>query len=169
MPQRVGAREVATMTGLSMRMIQRRAREIPGVARLLGIYTFDAEEIRRWAEAGAPLPDVPISEAEIIARDLQPRLLSPWRASCRVYFIQDGGMIKIGISLNPNSRLSQLQRSAARPLTLLGHIAGDRDLEQAIHEKFKRQRVRGEWFKATRAVRTFVAEAIAYAAAANPG
>ena len=42
-PSRIRARDVARLTGLSLRMVQRRAAagDIPGAAQLCGIWTFD--------------------------------------------------------------------------------------------------------------------------------
>ena len=47
-PERIGTREVARMTGLSQRVVQQRAPQIPGSARLFGKWTFDRARLRRW-------------------------------------------------------------------------------------------------------------------------
>jgi len=63
-----------------------------------------------------------------------------------VYFLQCDDRIKIGIARNPPRRLRKLQTGNAGELKLLAVIAGDADLERAIHEKFESARVFGEWF-----------------------
>jgi hypothetical protein len=52
-----------------------------------------------------------------------------------VYFIKavPSGNIKIGYSLNPQSRMAQLQTGSFERLELLGWIHGDMALEQEIH------------------------------------
>jgi Meiotically Up-regulated Gene 113 (MUG113) protein len=69
-----------------------------------------------------------------------------------VYFITDGEYIKIGISNNVKSRLSGLQTSNPKKLSLLSSIecpdstyAGE--LERTLHERFSESRASGEWFK----------------------
>lgn len=65
-----------------------------------------------------------------------------------VYFIQQGsgGPIKIGCSGNPVQRMAQLQTAQSEPLSLLGHVVGDRADERAVHEQFSHLRLNGEWF-----------------------
>ncbi|KKK96635.1 hypothetical protein LCGC14_2660780, partial [marine sediment metagenome] len=43
-----------------------------------------------------------------------------------------------------------LQTGNSRKLTLIGAIKGPIDLERALHKYFKRNRIRGEWFTATK-------------------
>ena len=70
-----------------------------------------------------------------------------------VYFVcnPDSNAIKIGIAKNVRRRLTSLQTSSPAELELLGTIkARDeiaaRKLEQSLHNKFDRERIRGEWF-----------------------
>ncbi|MGE3292321.1 MAG: helix-turn-helix transcriptional regulator [Geminicoccaceae bacterium] len=74
-PARIRAREVARLTGLSLRMVQRRAAagDIPGAAQLCGIWTFDAAAVRAWISA---------AEATVAARSapvMRPRIVSAER------------------------------------------------------------------------------------------
>lgn len=64
-----------------------------------------------------------------------------------VYFLTDGKFVKIGLSKNPLKRIKQLNTGNSTKLYMLGWIEGDRQLEQALHRKFKR--VNGEWMEAT--------------------
>lgn len=70
-----------------------------------------------------------------------------------VYFISDNlGHIKIGIAKDPSERKKDLQ--TANPMKLqiifLMHVNDynhARILEKELHEKFKKDRLQGEWFK----------------------
>jgi len=66
-----------------------------------------------------------------------------------VYFIQRGetGPIKIGVSTNVAGRLRTLEARFSEPLVLLGTLPGGADLEQALHARFRDQRIEGEWFR----------------------
>lgn len=72
-----------------------------------------------------------------------------------VYFIQsggDGGLIKIGVTTDPQLRLKRLQTGSAAPLRLLGAVKGDEAMERAYHAHFAAHHVRGEWFAPVPAV-----------------
>ena len=62
--------------------------------------------------------------------------------------------VKIGISDDVHGRISQLQTGNPYPLTYLAEsrCAGSeiKNLEQALHEKFTPQLLRGEWFALTK-------------------
>ncbi|MEZ2132531.1 MULTISPECIES: GIY-YIG nuclease family protein [unclassified Sinorhizobium] len=73
-----------------------------------------------------------------------------------VYFITDGEAIKIGKANNPKSRLSGLQTSHHKPLRILALIPGSEETERALHWKFERHRIRGEWFKDCKEIREFI-------------
>jgi predicted GIY-YIG superfamily endonuclease len=71
-----------------------------------------------------------------------------------VYLIRAGnrGAIKIGVAVNVARRMATMQTGNAFELKLLATIkCKSRDeayiLEKQLHEKFKRQRIRGEWFQ----------------------
>ncbi|MFL0912641.1 GIY-YIG nuclease family protein [Vibrio parahaemolyticus] len=57
--------------------------------------------------------------------------------------------IKIGISKDPVKRLKALQTGNSRRLALMGWIdsGSDRELERQLHQKYREQRVIGEWFE----------------------
>jgi excisionase family DNA binding protein len=64
-----------------------------------------------------------------------------------VYFIATtNNRVKIGVSANPQKRLSALKTGATTALYLIGTIPGDHDEERQLHRKFARYRVKGEWF-----------------------
>ncbi len=67
-----------------------------------------------------------------------------------VYFVSDGRAVKIGWALDGKERVKILQIGNSGTLNLLGTIKGSRGLERGLHKHFKRNRLRGEWFKPTK-------------------
>ena len=70
---------------------------------------------------------------------------------CYVYFIASEGGIKIGYAHNPMARLGTLQVGNATKLDLIQAVKCKNEshakrLEWQLHERFKSQRIRGEWF-----------------------
>ena len=71
-----------------------------------------------------------------------------------VYYIQCGAFIKIGTSINPESRCNQIRRGgkAIRPSIwvedprLIAYLPGNVAKERELHRKFAGQRDQGEWF-----------------------
>ena len=70
-----------------------------------------------------------------------------------VYFVADreNNHIKIGVSTRLERRLKQLQTANAYPLELMGWIVTENayKAEAALHQKYRSQHVRGEWFAIT--------------------
>lgn len=92
----------------------------------------------------------------LVDRETAPERQRPpkgWRQKGRpnrafVYFIQtESGDIKIGIAENPIWRLERIQDYHPRPLKLLLIVAGNTDLERALHLRFEKLNLRGEWFR----------------------
>lgn len=77
-----------------------------------------------------------------------------------IYFVEAIGCerIKIGYSRNVEGRLLEMQVDCPFDLELLVVTAGAKDIEPAVHDKFRGARVRGEWFEATAELRAFVGE-----------
>lgn len=75
-----------------------------------------------------------------------------------VYFIEAErvALIKIGWSLNPETRFEQIALTAPYGLTLLTAKAGSKTDEAAYHARYQHLRVRGEWFKPDRSLRGLV-------------
>lgn len=59
-----------------------------------------------------------------------------------IYFAELGGLIKIGISNDPERRAHSLNA------LLLGTCVGNRQLEKDLHSEFSDLREAGEWFRA---------------------
>ena len=65
-----------------------------------------------------------------------------------VYFIlnYDQKVCKIGYSLNPEQRLTQIQTSFPYRLIIHKQIVGDLKKEKWFHNVFKQYKTKGEWF-----------------------
>lgn len=83
----------------------------------------------------------------------------PKQKTSWVYFLaSDNGLIKIGCSSDPKSRLSNLMSSSPIPLSFLGMMQGSRNLEAKIHHRFSYCRRHGEWFEATEDLLSYIKE-----------
>lgn len=69
-------------------------------------------------------------------------------------------MVKIGYADVVSNRLRTLQCASPHTLTLIGSISGGYDVEAAWHKCHRADRVRGEWFKASRRLTDEIACAI---------
>lgn len=80
------------------------------------------------------------------AAHLAPR--APKQYPGTVYVMQQvqSRPVKIGYSTNVANRHKNLQASNPNHLNLLWHTPGGRDLEDALHRRFHKYRVHGEWF-----------------------
>jgi hypothetical protein len=92
------------------------------------------------------LSDVCSQIIEEYAARMQARQVSSEKRA--VYFIQEGsdGPIKIGVSSDLQTRMSQLQRWSSQPLKLLFSFPGDFADERYLHQKFQHFKVKGEYF-----------------------
>jgi hypothetical protein len=77
-----------------------------------------------------------------------------------VYAMTDGQYIKIGVSVRPNKRKSNLSTGNAKKLILLGYFPGGFELESELHKRFKKVRSNGEWFEATSDIVEYLNEQI---------
>jgi hypothetical protein len=75
---------------------------------------------------------------------IPPSSPSPRKRTSLVYFIRDGGKVKIGHSVKPSVRMAALETHSK--LELLAACHGGRIREQALHKRFKEYRIKGEWF-----------------------
>lgn len=64
----------------------------------------------------------------------------------KVYLISNTLHTKIGVSVDPLTRMEALQTGSSLELSLVYQVDGGFDLESHLHDKFKAKRVRGEWF-----------------------
>lgn len=71
----------------------------------------------------------------------------------RVYFLElqaPKRCIKIGSSMNPRARLRYVEWASPWRVVLLGKCNGGVRLEYDLHERFKSDRMRGEWFMSSK-------------------
>jgi hypothetical protein len=66
----------------------------------------------------------------------------------RIYFVECGGFIKIGLTSNPKQRLANLANTSGPALKPLLVIPGTRATELKLHKKFRHLHDHGEWFRA---------------------
>jgi hypothetical protein len=68
-----------------------------------------------------------------------------------VYFAQavDGGPIKIGVARDPAERLRRVQTGYPFKLRITNLRPGGLREEGRLHKRFRRHRIRGEWFAAS--------------------
>ena len=75
-----------------------------------------------------------------------------------VYFIGniEAGVVKIGFSKNPKSRISGIQTGTHLMLSILKVVEGNYGIEKQYHRKFSRQRIRGEWYSITGHLKDYI-------------
>ena len=69
-----------------------------------------------------------------------------------VYCITDGTALKIGYSVKPEARVTELQTGNPRTLRLLAQIKGTLETEAALHAKHISDNILQEWFRPTEAL-----------------
>lgn len=70
-----------------------------------------------------------------------------------VYFIKNGGLIKIGTSVSLEERVRHMALNKA---AILATEPGGRDREQELHRRFARYRDHGEWFRPGRELLAYI-------------
>jgi len=59
-------------------------------------------------------------------------------------------LVKIGWSMHPAARFSQLQQGFPYPLMIVAALPGCKGRESHLHKIYAKQRERGEWFRLTK-------------------
>lgn len=82
-------------------------------------------------------------------RDARNAMLTAMRrnSDCFLYFVRCNEFLKVGISTNPNSRISTMQGCNPYPVHVMAIVIGGQDEEQTIHNAWRRLHHRGEWFR----------------------
>lgn len=85
----------------------------------------------------------------------EPRNATAGHPSTWVYFmhVAEAAAVKIGTAKNVHDRVGQVQMCCPFQVTLLAYVPGGRDLEKHLHDHFIADRIRGEWFRDTQALR----------------
>ena len=115
--------------------------DFPGIAKLGGMWTFDIKELEKFKRK---------REAAMAAKS------APTAPRDTIYFVQCGYHIKIGYTKTLQSRLATIQTSNVHEIELLASFDGTKAGERQLHEQFKEHRVRGEWFRDCRAIRSWL-------------
>lgn len=94
---------------------------------------------------------------------LDPNTCRPRFVTARagVYFVQvaaEERPIKIGHARNILVRFRALQSAIPWSLSFLGYIPGDLETEATLHERFAAAHLRGEWFRPSVELLTFIRE-----------
>jgi hypothetical protein len=74
----------------------------------------------------------------------------------QVYFVRIGKHVKIGVTTNLKARLRSFRTSSADEITVLLAIPGDREAERRLHDLFREERIRLEFFRDCWLVREFI-------------
>lgn len=143
-PERIRAHHAATILGVELRTVQALAArgELPGAAKIGGLWTFDESALRRFAPKYAKKR----AKAEPVPR----------KKEDTIYVIQCGGHLKIGYTQNLSQRLHALKTSNAQEIELIGSFSGTKSDEKKLHQQFAHLRAKGEWFHAESEVRSWI-------------
>lgn len=137
---------------LRFRMVGRRDRYLKA---LPGTPEFQAEIQAAIADV-IPAEVQEAKAAQEWSRDL---VSARHQAGPVVYFVgASQGPVKIGHTSSLHSRLIKLQVGHPHQLRVLAILPGDAELEAQMHERFSAARIRGEWFKRTSELRSFMRE-----------
>lgn len=112
-------------------------------------------DIARWRnEMKVKLLALGRQQRQVQRIPMLPRDLEGW---CYLYVIAGSDVVKIGRSLNPHTRLYELQSGHDVPLQLLVAVPIHASLEKAIHRRFDHLKRQGEWFELSAEMTDFIA------------
>lgn len=74
-----------------------------------------------------------------------------------VYFIKFGRKVKIGTSTNPRGRYKAIRRGLPGKCSVEYVTPGDHTLERQLHSLFAVDRIAGEWFLFSQAIKDWIA------------
>lgn len=90
-----------------------------------------------------PFSQSPVSEAPYCGHPT----VKPYDGDVYLIGVDPGGLVKIGVSVNPHARLAQIQLMSPVRLEVLATIpCGGYDMETRLHQRFAKDRSHGEWF-----------------------
>lgn len=82
----------------------------------------------------------PVAPSQIVKQEEAPA------PGAVVYFVQIGKFVKIGFTTNLKSRIKSFKTSTAETITVLKTFPGSYRMEARLHDLFREQRVRNEFF-----------------------
>lgn len=129
-----------------------------GLKELLGHRSFETTQVYlRKLDKGAAMERVrELSWVTVLPADLSVV------GFAQVYFIAagdiaiDGTPVKIGYSVDPADRISDLQPAHHTELVLAAAVPGGPTLEAQVHRALEADRIRGEWFLASDRMRSLI-------------
>ena len=148
---------------------------VAAAANRLGVHPAT---LRRWDQKGILRPDfyTATGHRRYYASTLErwsipghtvPEFVDFMSRKGLVYFFECEDFIKIGFSLDPESRLRQIQVSGngttapqnvnMREVKMITAAPGSRSDEKALHDRFAATRDEGEWFKKSAELTDYVA------------
>jgi len=142
--ERIRAHVAAGILGVETRTVQALAArgELPGAAKIGGLWTFDEAALRNWK---------PDHEA---LRTPAPR--KPVEREDTIYVIRCDYKVKIGYTANLAQRMHSLKTANPRPIHLLVSFPGDKATERALHIEFAAHRFNGEWFRLRKPIKEWL-------------
>jgi hypothetical protein len=131
------AHEIGARTGLSYASVDRSLESLHN----LGIIAFDDFREAHIIDPRSEEPNV-LPERRHSQESKQPD-----RKGC-VYLIRSLGKYKIGRSIDPKQRLSNLQSSSPHEMEMVafGEFEDMANVEMSLHKEYQNHRVLGEWF-----------------------
>ncbi len=149
--------EAAERVGIEPTKLRKLVRE-RGVGRRLGrtilLTELDVEAIINSLDGKNFEPNIVYVERKW----KQPALKVNPSRSGGVYFIRSGDYVKIGVAMNVARRFATLQVAHPEDLELLLEVPGGPVQEAALQKQFCRYRVRGEWFRLSDEIETWIEE-----------
>jgi len=86
-----------------------------------------------------------------------------------IYFIECSGRVKVGFSENPWARVRKVAADAPFPCELVGVMAGGRNEEASIHDRWRHLHCHREWFAASSDFLAWIRENATERQAGNTG
>lgn len=80
-------------------------------------------------------------------KDRRGKLKGSLRRKGTVYFVRAGDRVKIGFTANLPVRLRRLRAGSSEPIELVRTIETTADRERLLHDRYRRYREHGEWFR----------------------
>ncbi|WP_036010565.1 GIY-YIG nuclease family protein [Bradyrhizobium yuanmingense] len=75
-----------------------------------------------------------------------------------IYLVRAGEFVKIGQSIRWKERLEEIQIGSPYTIVPLLVLVGEPSLERRLHNRFRRDHFRGEWFHFGPAIRAYIKE-----------
>ena len=151
----VSPRQFAEERGFSERAVRKLARRL-GACRVLGrTMWFEDEDVlvldQHFKQSRGVSAELKSLRKEYLKR------ANAQSGPGYVYFLQCEYRVKIGFARNVERRIADIACMCPFPVELLATEAGEIWHEQALHQRFAKSRVHGEWFNLSDEIRDYIA------------